>query len=115
MIFNVGVSAPDMADEGFQNNGMKSVLLVLIFVLSLWAPVLAVNDLQDPLEDPPARGFTGPFSLESGFGHDIGGTTIDIDGLVDVSVREESMLDMWNTEALNLSFGEHHGTPCADF
>ena len=111
MIFNVGVSAPDMADEGFQNNGMKSVLLVLIFVLSLWAPVLAVNDLQDPLENPPARGFTGPFSLESGFGHDIGGTTIDIDGLVDVSVREESMLDMWNTEALNLSFGEHHGTP----
>ncbi len=111
MIFNVGVSAADMADEGFRNNGSKSVLLVSIFLLSLWAPFLAVNDVEDTLDDAVARGFSGPFSLESGFGHDIAGTTLDVDGLVEASVREESMLDLWNTEALNVSFGEHHGTP----
>ena len=42
---------------------------------------------------------------------DLAGSLIDADGLVQATVREESMLDVWQTEVLNVSFGEHHGTP----
>ena len=63
------------------------------------------------LDEADAPGFTGPFTQTSGYGHDFAGTTLDVDGLVQVSVREESMLDLWSNEVLNLSFGEHHGTP----
>ena len=111
MIFNVGVSALSMAGGVFQNNGTKSIALVVIFLFSLWTPFFSVQDLETSFEDASRRGFSGPFHLESGYGHDIGGTTVDVDGLVQASVREESMLDLWTSETLNVSFGEHHGTP----
>ena len=111
MIFNVGVPAVSMASGVFQNNGTKSIALVVIFLFSLWTPFFSVQDLETPFEDASRRGFSGPFHLESGYGHDIGGTTVDVDGLVQASVREESMLDLWTSETLNVSFGEHHGTP----
>ena len=110
MIFNVGVSALSMASGVFQNNGTKSIALVVIFFFAL-DTVFSVQDLETPFEDASRRGFSGPFHLESGYGHDIGGTTVDVDGLVQASVREESMLDLWTSETLNVSFGEHHGTP----
>ncbi|MEC8766606.1 MAG: hypothetical protein VXX16_03650, partial [Candidatus Thermoplasmatota archaeon] len=100
-----------MASGVFQNNGTKSIALVVIFLFSLWTPFFSVQDLETPFEDASRRGFSGPFHLESGYGHDIGGTTVDVDGLVQASVREESMLDLWTSETLNVSFGEHHGTP----
>mgnify|MGYP001161365262 FL=1 len=100
-----------MAGHGFFKDGMKSVLLVLLFVLSLWSPFLAVPDEALSEDEPPTVALSGPFAQTSGYGHDLAGGTIDVDGLVQVTVREESMLDMWTSEMLNLSFGEHHGTP----
>ena len=100
-----------MATGDFQNNGMKSIGLVVLFLLSLLSPLLMTPTSSPSLDEADAPGFTGPFTQTSGYGHDFAGTTLDVDGLVQVSVREESMLDLWSTEVLNLSFGEHHGTP----
>ena len=111
MIFKVGGRAHAMADVGFQKNGTKSVLLVLIFVLSLMGPLFSANLPDGALDEPEIVQFSGPFSASSGYGHDLGGMTIDVDGLVQATVREESMFDLWSSETLNLSYGEHHGTP----
>ena len=46
--------------------------------------------------------FSGPFSASSGYGHDLGGMAIDVDGLVQVAVREESMLDLWSNHPQSL-------------
>ena len=46
MIFNVGVPALSMASGVFQNNGTKSIALVVIFLFSLWAPFFSVQDLE---------------------------------------------------------------------
>ncbi|MEC8399556.1 MAG: FG-GAP repeat protein, partial [Candidatus Thermoplasmatota archaeon] len=83
----------------------------MLFLLSLLSPLLMTPTSSPSLDEADAPGFTGPFTQTSGYGHDFAGTTLDVDGLVQVSVREESMLDLWSTEVLNLSFGEHHGTP----
>ena len=111
MIFKVGGRAYAMADDVFQKNGKKSIMLVLIFILSLMGPLFSTNLANSALDDPEPVQFSGPFSVASGHGHDLGGMTIDVDGLVQVAVREESMLDLWSSHALNLSYGEHHGTP----
>ena len=111
MIFKVGGRAYAMADVGFQKNGTKSVLLVLVFVLSLMGPLFSANLSDVSLDEPDVVQFSGPFSVTSGYGHDLGGMAIDVDGLVQTSVREESMFDLWSSETLNLSYGEHHGTP----
>ncbi len=100
-----------MADVGFQKNGTKSVLLVFIFVLSLMGPLFSANLQDGSLDEPKVVQSTGPFSASSGYGHDLGGMAIDVDGLVQASVREESMFDLWSSEILDLSYGEHHGTP----
>ncbi|MGB2372771.1 MAG: hypothetical protein ACPIA6_03640, partial [Poseidonia sp.] len=85
--------------------------LVVLFLLSLLSP-LQMNPVDAPSLDEPAEvGFSGPFTMASGYGHDLAGSTLDVDGLVGATVREESMLDLWETEGLNVSFGEHHGTP----
>ncbi len=85
--------------------------LVVLFLLSLLSPLL-MNPVDAPtLDEPTEVGFSGPFTLASGYGHDLAGSTLDVDGLVGATVREESMLDLWETEGLNVSFGEHHGTP----
>ena len=107
MIFNVGVPAVSMASGVFQNNGTKSIALVLIFFFALDTVFLCSRTSKPRLRTPHSR-FGGPFHPESGYGHDIGGTTVDVDGLVQASVREESMLDLWTSETLNVSFGEHH-------
>ena len=111
MIFKVAGCANRMAANDFQNKGGKSIGLVVLFLLSLLSPLL-MNPADAPSLDRPGEvGFSGPFTQASGYGHDIAGSAIDVDGLVGATVREESMLDLWQTEGLNVSFGEHHGTP----
>ena len=97
MIFKVGGRAYAMADVGFQKNGTKSVLLVLVFVLSLMGPLFSANLSDVSLDEPDVVQFSGPFSVTSGYGHDLGGMAIDVDGLVQTSVREESMFDLWSS------------------
>ena len=100
-----------MAGVEFQNIQLKSVMLTLLFVVSLWAPVLSQQPEQEPLDEAHSVLQTAPYSLESGYGHDLGSSTIDVDGLVQVGVREESMFDLWMTTEFNTSSSEHHGTP----
>ena len=100
-----------MAGVEFQKIHFKSVLLVLLFVVSLWAPAVPVESDIDTLEESKSVLKTAPYSLESGYGHDLGSSALDVDGLVQVGVREESMFDMWITTAFNTTSGEHHGTP----
>ena len=100
-----------MAGGKVQNLQFKSNLLVLLFVASLWAPMLAQESAEDTLAEDTGVLNTAPYGLASGYGHDIGSTTLDVDGLVQASVREESMFDMWVSTAFNTSSTEHHGTP----
>ena len=100
-----------MAGVEFQKIHLKSVLLVLLFVVSLWAPVVPVHSDRASLEESNNVLQTAPYSLESGYGHDIASSTVDVDGLVQAGVREESMFDMWITTEFNTSGTEHHGTP----
>ena len=100
-----------MAGGKVQNLQFKSTLLVLLFVASLWAPMLAQESAEDTLTEGTGVLNTAPYGLASGYGHDIGSTTVDVDGLVQASVREESMFDMWVSTAFNTSSTEHHGTP----
>ena len=100
-----------MAANLFQNNGSKSVGLVVLFLMSLLSPLLMNPAGEYSLDESDEIGFSGPFTQPSGYGHDLAGSVIDVDGLVGATVREESMLDLWHMEALNVSFGEHHGTP----
>jgi hypothetical protein len=100
-----------MAGVEFQNIQFKSVMLTLLFVVSLWAPVVSQQPEQDTLDEANSVLQSAPYSLESGYGHELGSSTIDVDGLVQVGVREESMFDMWITTEFNTSTTEHHGTP----
>lgn len=111
MIFKVGGCANLMAGSDFQNKGGKSVGLIVLFLLSLLSPLLMQPSDEPVLNESDAIGFSGPFTQTSGYGHDLAGSVIDVDGLVGATVREESMLDLWLTEELNISFGENHGTP----
>ena len=111
MIFKVAGCGDPMAANLFQNNGSKSVGLVVLFLMSLLSPLLMNPAGEYSLDESDEIGFSGPFTQPSGYGHDLAGSVIDVDGLVGATVREESMLDLWHMEALNVSFGEHHGTP----
>ena len=111
MIFKVAGCAYRMAANDFLRKEGKSVGLVVLFLLALLSPLL-MNPVEGPaLDESDNLAFSGPFTQASGYGHDLAGSLIDADGLVQATVREESMLDVWQTEMLNVSFGEHHGTP----
>lgn len=100
-----------MAGSGFQRIHLKSVMLALLFVVSLWAPVVSVQPSEAVLDEAGDALLTASYSLESGYGHDLGSSTIDVDGLVQADVRDESMFDMWFSTTFNTSNSEHHGTP----
>lgn len=93
------------------NFQMKSGLLVFLFLAALCSPMMENPSLIDALEDDPDVRRNAPFSLSSGYGHDLAGTTVNVDGLVNAVVREESMFDSWMSHELNNSSVEHHGTP----
>jgi hypothetical protein len=70
------------------------------------------HSFETLLEDAASPSMrTGSFNLTSGYGHDIAGTAISVDGLDMATVRPESLLDYWWSEELNNSSVEHHGTP----
>ena len=81
-----------MAANDFLRKEEKSVGLVVLFLLALLSPLL-MNPVQGPsLEESDNLAVSGPFSQASGYGHDLAGSLIDADGLVQATVREESML-----------------------
>ena len=100
-----------MSDAVSQSLHIKSVLLTTVFLLASLGPMLAVPAPPQTLDEPQDVRRNAPFSLASGYGHDLAGTTVSVDGLVGAVVREESMFDYWHTLELNNSSVEHHGTP----
>ena len=100
-----------MSDASHHTSFMKSVLLVMVFVLASLSPMLMVQQPPNEQLEAIKVARNSPFSLASGYGHDIAGTTVSIDGLDNAVVREESMFDYWISTELNNSSVEHHGTP----
>ena len=111
MIFKVGGCQGDMSDAKPQPFLSKSVLTVVLFLLASLGPVLTSTVLMETLEEDPIVQLNAPFSLSSGYGHELAGTLVNVDGLVNAVVREESMFDFWSSIELNNSSTEHHGTP----
>ena len=100
-----------MSDASAQSFHAKSVLLVLLFLLSIASPIVPASGPSDILEQASPSARMAPFNLASGYGHELAGTTVTVDGLDNALVREESMFDYWITTELNNSSTEHHGTP----
>lgn len=100
-----------MSDADSQFLHVKSVLLTVVFLLASLGPMLAVPTPLEILEQEQDVRHNAPFSLSSGYGHELAGTTVSVDGLDGAVVREESMFDYWHSTELNNSSSEHHGTP----
>ncbi len=101
-----------MSDGGQQKILRQSLALVLCLVLSSWSMAFTSPSFETLLEDAASPSMrTGSFNLTSGYGHDIAGSAISVDGLDMATVRPESLLDYWWSEELNNSSVEHHGTP----
>ena len=100
-----------MADARFGTPVQKSVMILMLFLLTSLSPMVNHHDgevLGDSFENPQ---FSSPFTLSSGDGHDFAGAVISFDGLESATVRDESALDYWTSVELNNSSVEHHGVP----
>ena len=80
----------------------KSVLssgLILLMLLQLMTPLASHTMPSDSvLSDENVPEFTLPSELEHG--HDLAGQTIDLEGMTEVLVRQDSSIDMWMSEVL---------------
>lgn len=111
MIFKVGGCEGGMSDAVSQSFHSKSVLMVMLFLLASVSPMLSSFEGSETLDESTDVRRNAPFSLGSGYGHELAGTTVSVDGLDNAVVREESMFDAWMSVELNNSSAEHHGSP----
>ena len=89
-----------------------SLLLSLLFVVHLFSPLVqhpmeSEAELNDLLVHPSSEYV--PF--KNSYSHEFAGTSLSFDGLNDATVREESALDIWMTEMLEMLPNESMGTP----
>ena len=80
----------------------KSVLssgLVLLMLAQLMGPIVSHSTSAQPVlsEESPINS-TLPSNLQ--YGHDLGGQTIDVEGMSNLLVRQDSSIDMWMSEVL---------------
>ena len=91
----------------------KSVLstgLILLMLLQLMAPLASQSSFSDSvLEDVLYVEHTLPENLEHG--HDLGGQNIDLEGMTEVLVRQDSSIDMWMSELLVSGDSSNLSTP----
>ena len=92
------------------NSVPKTAMLVMLFILSSWMPMISYP-LEEKLEDVTDSSSSSPFTTVSGSSHDFAGFTLNFDGLENATVRQESMLDLWESEVVMNSSGEHFGVP----
>ena len=100
-----------MSDATNQFSQLKSVLLTALFLCSLAAPLAPNTPAEQELKDLRHVRLNAAFSLTEGSSHEFGGTLVNVDGLENAVVREESMFDYWISTELNNSSLENHGTP----
>ena len=95
----------------------KSVLstgLVLLMVLQLMAPFAVQSERSESvLEELLDAEYTLPENLEHG--HDLGGQLIDLEGMTEVLVRQDSSIDMWMREHLISGDSSNLSTPSVYF
>ena len=73
MIFKVGGCVGTMPDATRHHSFNKSVLLVTLFLISLCSPLLSNPSGMDELTEEPEVSLNAPFTLTSGYGHDLAG------------------------------------------
>ena len=89
-----------------------SVLLSLLFLVHLFSPLVqhpleSDADFNDLLVQPSSEYV--PFN--NSYSHEFAGTSLSFDGLNDATVREESALDIWMSEILEMLPNEIMGSP----
>ena len=80
----------------------KSVLpvgLALLMLVQLMAPITSQTMTSEPvLSEDSTIDYTLPSNLDHG--HDLAGQTIDLEGMTELLVRQDSSIDMWISEVL---------------
>ena len=80
----------------------KSVLstgLVLLMLVQTMAPFASQTMYSEPvLSEELTIDYTLPSNLNHG--HDLAGQTIDLEGMTELLVRQDSSIDMWMSELL---------------
>ncbi|CAI8294281.1 MAG: Alpha-agarase [Euryarchaeota archaeon UBA443] len=80
----------------------KSVLpvgLALLMLVQLMAPITSQTMTSEPvLSEDSTIDYTLPSNLDHG--HDLAGQTIDLEGMTELLVRQDSSIDMWMSEVL---------------
>ena len=75
-----------MADARFGTPVQKSVLILMLFLLTSLSPMLTQKEAQVLEESAEKPQFSSPFTLSSGDGHDFAGAVISFDGLESATV-----------------------------
>ena len=80
--------------------GVLATLLTALMMVQLFAPMGGVfNSQTEVLEDSIKQLDTLPNTMA--FGHDLAGQNLDIEGMTNLVVRQDSSVDNWLTEILH--------------
>jgi len=89
-----------------------SLLLSLLFIVHLFSPMVQhPMESEAELDDLLIHSSNEYMPFKDAYSHEFAGTSLSFDGLNDATVREESALDIWMTEMLEMLPNESMGTP----
>lgn len=89
-----------------------SLLLSLLFVVHLFSPLVQHPlESEDELTDLLVQSSNEYITFNDVYSHEFAGSSLSFDGLDDATVREESALDIWMTEMLQMLPNESMGSP----
>ena len=89
-----------------------SLLLTLLFVVHLFAPLVEYpTESELELNEVFVQSSNDYVPFNNSNSHEFAGTSLAFDGLDDATVREESALDIWMTELLEMLPNETMGVP----
>ena len=88
-----------MREQRMLSKSVLSAGLVLLMLAQLLAPIVSQSmPSEQVLSGSKSIEYTLPTNLEHG--HDLGGQTIDLEGMSELLVRQDSSIDMWMSELL---------------
>ena len=101
-----------MAAEANRPFPTVSLLLSLLFVVHLFSPLVQYSpEPETELNEVMIQSSSDYVPFNNSNSHEFAGTNFAFDGLDDATVREESALDIWMTEILEMLPNETMGTP----
>ena len=90
--------------------GVLAALLTALMMVQLFAPIGGeYNHLSVDLEDLVKPSDALPNTLS--FGHDLAGQNIDIEGMSNLEVRQDSSIDSWMTDILYVNASANLSEP----